>query len=123
MQSVCVHARFTPLYPRPHTEHADFVNAEIKMLNWKYMDFKIVLRSTTTLKQIATMIEARHGKMADLRMFTSPPSLKSEITNLGMRLADLGYKGGAREHPENCVLFYDYKAEVGEPLLSFSNQT
>jgi hypothetical protein len=92
------------------------------MLNWRYMTFDVVLRSNTTMKQICTLIEARHNKIDELRLFTSPPSLKSEITNLSMRLSDLGYKGGAKEHPENCVLFYDYRAEVGNPLLSFSSQ-
>jgi hypothetical protein len=102
-------------------EPADFVNVDIRMLNWRFMNFSVVLRATTTLKQIATMIEARHGKVADLRLFSSPPSLQSEITNLALRLEDLGYKGSAPEHPENMILFYDYKASVGDSLLAFSS--
>lgn len=66
------------------------------------------------------MIEARHGSVEEIRLFSSPPSLKTELVDRSLKLSDLGYKGADVEHPEVMILYYDYKATVGDPLLAFT---
>eukprot|EP00455_Lapot_gusevi_P045409 TRINITY_DN5803_c0_g3_i2.p1 TRINITY_DN5803_c0_g3~~TRINITY_DN5803_c0_g3_i2.p1 ORF type:complete len:155 (+),score=23.58 TRINITY_DN5803_c0_g3_i2:67-531(+) len=98
----------------------DWVKLEIKLLNWKFMNFDVLVRTNTPVRQIASMIEARHGRIRDLRLFTSPPSLKNEITDTSITLSDIGIKGGPRDAPEQSTLFYDFKSAISDPLLSFS---
>jgi hypothetical protein len=62
------------------------------MLNWRFMNFSVMVRATTVLRQVTVLIEQHHGRAEEIRLFMSPPSLKSEITNLNTRISDMGFK-------------------------------
>lgn len=69
---------------------------------------------------IVEFIEERHGKINDVRVFLSPPSLKSEIIDKRLTLLDIGFKGGLKESPETAVIYYDFKVESRDALLGFT---
>ena len=98
----------------------DWIRVEFRMLNWKFMNFNKLMRAVNTVQDIAGCIEERHGKIFELRLFLSPPSLKTEILDNRLKLRDLGFKGALKHAPEEVLLYYDYKVSSTDPLLNFS---
>jgi hypothetical protein len=98
-------------------EKSDWVFVELKLLNWSYANFTLLIRTGTTLAQIARKIEEKHGRIHSLALFRSPPHKKNELTDFSFSLDKIGITGGTVDEAQRAVLFYDFKPALTGPLL------
>ncbi|CAM9623931.1 unnamed protein product, partial [Ectocarpus sp. 12 AP-2014] len=98
----------------------EWVTLDLKLLNWKFLDFKHRVRTTTHIFTIKNLLLEHHGRVADLIVckgaFTEANELKDEMHTL----KGYGIKGAPRgvDHPVIVPLFYDFKPiAYDEPLL------
>eukprot|EP00462_Mataza_sp_D1_P002892 CAMPEP_0175098672 /NCGR_PEP_ID=MMETSP0086_2-20121207/5995_1 /TAXON_ID=136419 /ORGANISM="Unknown Unknown, Strain D1" /LENGTH=173 /DNA_ID=CAMNT_0016372365 /DNA_START=14 /DNA_END=535 /DNA_ORIENTATION=+ len=94
----------------------DWVYVDVKLVTWNYVDFTVCVRTQTPLNSIARMIEEKHGRISELKLYRSPPDEKN-ILDPDLTLAEMGIHGGAKEDEEKFTIFYNYKPAVSEPLL------
>lgn len=88
-------------------EHAkDWVFLDLKLRNWKWVNFSVCVRDSTRLASIRTLIEARHGRITNFALYRASllPSQENQlITDYNETLADIGVLGGAKEDRRTAV--------------------
>ncbi len=87
---------------------ADFVDVDLRVVNWAHANFTVRVRSCTTLVTLVRMVEERHGRVEHLRIFAGSPVDQNEVRDLHLSLASLGVLGGPRSEPARATLFYDF---------------
>jgi hypothetical protein len=98
----------------------DFVNVDLKLMDWKFADFSVLVRTSTKLSSIKRKIEERHGHIDDdgFELYRAPPHKKNILLNMDLSLEEIGIVGGAKEDDARYVLFYDFKPALTGPLLN-----
>eukprot|EP00903_Cladosiphon_okamuranus_P006170 g6067.t1 len=104
----------------------EWVTLELKLLNWKFLDFKHRARTTTHIFTVKNLLLEHHGRVDDLILckgsFTEANELKDEMQTL----KGYGIKGAPRgvDPPVTVPLFYDFKpVAYDEPLLLVWNRS
>jgi hypothetical protein len=94
-------------------------NKTTQLLNWKYLNFTMRVRTTTRLFTIKRKLEERHGRICDLVVCKDSFCEKNEMNDDMMTLEDYGVEGCAKElDPVIVQLFYDFKpCDHDDPLL------
>lgn len=109
------------------------IRIEFKLLNWKYMNFSMVLKEDTYIFSIKRILREKHGKIDDLKLCFHAFTEANEVLDEMMTLRDCGLRGhlvGGAITPEEkeledksipiVPLFYDFKpADQSDPIVLF----
>ncbi|CAM9187274.1 unnamed protein product [Discosporangium mesarthrocarpum] len=103
-------------------DNDNWVTLDLKLLNWKYLDFKYCVRTKTHVFTIKKMLMERHGRITDLVLCKGSFTEANELSDEMLTLEDYGVQGAPKDMPPVTVpLFYDFKPEkYDEPLLLVS---
>ncbi|CAN0123726.1 unnamed protein product, partial [Scytosiphon promiscuus] len=107
-----------PLLVMPSDE--EWVTLDLKLLNWKFLDFKHRARTTTHIFTIKNLLLEHHGRVADLILCKGAFTEANELNDEMQTLRGYGITGAPRgmEPPVVIPLFYDFKpVAYDEPLL------
>ncbi|CAM9502411.1 unnamed protein product [Hapterophycus canaliculatus] len=110
-----------PVLVMPSDE--EWVTLDLKLLNWKFLDFKHRARTTTHIFTIKNLLLQHHGRVADLILCKGAFTEANELSDEMRTLKGYGIKGVPRgmEPPVVVPLFYDFKpVAYDEPLLLVS---
>lgn len=126
---------FVPrIYPG---ERDNWMIVDFKLINWKFMNFRVKLREDTRIFTIKNILRERHGQMEDLKICFKSFAESNEVHDDTLTLLDLGFKGEQikitvdevnrkviRDESELPIvpLLYDFKpaAATVDPILLYN---
>ncbi len=76
----------------------DYICVQVRIANWKFASFDLLMRISETLEAVQAQVEARHGSFKNFRLFLDKglrnnPTPGVEETDLTKTLADCGFQG------------------------------
>lgn len=95
----------------------DFVKLDLNLINWKFANFSVTVKLDTSMADIGRLIEEKHGRVASLQLYMSPPHEQNMIRDMRTKLRDLGLNGGTVEEPSEITLFYEFTTPETSPIL------
>jgi hypothetical protein len=98
----------------------EWVTLKLHLLNWKWLNQEIRVRTSTPLYALRKKIVEEHGNVSDLVVCVGSFAEANEMHDEMKTLADYGISGALAEHdpPVVCHLYYDFKpSDRGEPLF------
>ncbi|CAM9533547.1 unnamed protein product, partial [Choristocarpus tenellus] len=107
-----------PLALMPDNER--WVTLDLKLLNWKYLDFKHRVKTSTHIFTVKKMLMERHGRVTDLVLCKGAFTEANELSDEMLTLEGYGVRGAHKDAdpPVSVPLFYDFKpVSYNEPLL------
>mmetsp|Transcript_10410 Transcript_10410/g.22248 ORF Transcript_10410/g.22248 Transcript_10410/m.22248 type:complete len:133 (-) Transcript_10410:168-566(-) len=105
-------------------EESEWVQLDMKLIDWSYMDFSRTVQVTTTIHSIKEVIKKWHGgKIARLTVCKDTFSENNELRNENSTLKDIGIRGNAnKEEAPVLTLMYDFKpdgCDNPDPILMY----
>lgn len=96
-----------------------FVCLDLKLVNFPYLDCKLMLKTSTPLSLLKRQISERHGRVERLRLFRDRVSPDNELLGDSRTLAQLGLPGKRRgDAPDTVVVWFDFvPLDATDPLL------
>ncbi|CAM9357795.1 unnamed protein product, partial [Pylaiella littoralis] len=98
----------------------EWITLDLKLLNWKFLDFKHRARTSTHIFTIKNLLLEHHGRVDDLILCKGAFTEANELQDEMQTLKGYGIKGAPRgvEPAITVPLFYDFKpVAYDEPLL------
>ncbi len=74
-----------------------WVYLDFKLLNWKFMNFKAKFKESTYIFSIKKLLQARHGKLEDLKICFHSFTEGNEAKNDMLTLKEYGINGALRD--------------------------
>ncbi len=73
----------------PSVNNTDFIELELRLVNWQYVSSSITVSSSMTLSSLQRFIEEKHGRIEQLQFFRDPPTSSSELKDWNVPLSQL----------------------------------
>ncbi|KAJ1457431.1 hypothetical protein M885DRAFT_514970 [Pelagophyceae sp. CCMP2097] len=100
-------------------EKENYVTLELNLMNWRFMNFKLRLKTATHLFTVKDALLDRHGRIKDLVVCHGSFAEKNEMHDDMQTLADYGLDGAPEGEEASVVqIFYEFKpCDHDDPLL------
>jgi hypothetical protein len=124
-----------------------YVILDLKLVNFSYLDFKLLVKTTTPVHLIKRQLVERHGRMSELHLFKGGVSAETEMVNgscapllaykcvqrvmaISIALADAytlaeyGVVGKKKsDNPDTLVIFYNFIPHAHSDALLLATHT
>lgn len=97
----------------------NYVTLEMNLMNWRFMNFKMRIRTETHLFTVKNTLAERHGRIKDLVICKDSFAEKNEMREDMRTLADYGIFGAPEDkEPVSVQIYYEFKpCDHDDPLL------
>ncbi|KAG5179847.1 hypothetical protein JKP88DRAFT_158093 [Tribonema minus] len=96
----------------------EWVTLDMKLLNWRYMNHKQAVRTSTHVFTIRRLLAERHGNVKDLVICHTAFTQANEMADEMKTLAEYSIKGKRKdEEPLSIIIFYDFRPNNTDALL------
>jgi len=97
----------------------NYVTLELNLMNWRFMNFKLRLKTETHLFTVKNALSERHGRIKDLVICKDSFAEKNELREDMKTLADYGIFGAPEDKdPVSVQMYYEFKpCDHDDPLL------
>ncbi|KAA6394269.1 MAG: hypothetical protein EZS28_010205 [Streblomastix strix] len=99
-------------YTHPEDVAEEWVNLNVRLLSWTYLDFTYLVSTQTKLYTVIERIKEQHrGTIREIEIYREKKSPNCLLSDPFATLDQLGIKGGTKDHPSTITLLYDFRAD------------